>query len=328
MLLTPRLRLIAIGVAMSAATAVAAGDGGRQGVEFRTKTQLVSIYATVKDKDGRLVPNLTKDDFTVYDNGKAQPLTYFSNEVLPFSIVVMLDRSASMARDYDLVRDAAIAFVRQMLPADRARIGSFSTKISIHPETFTSNQSELIEILRTRLEPVGSSPVWTAIDESLTGVLEEPLRRVVLVFTDGHNAQQRGQVVTRLTTVLNRVRVNSVMVYCIGFVTPLDRGFSARGAFGMPGQNGRGTFGPQRVQPPDPALKDIAEESGGGYFELGPEDDLPGTFARVSDELHRQYALGFTPTRLDGKTHKLEVKVRQNGLRARARQTYVASLND
>ena len=93
----------------------------------------------------------------------------------------------------------------------------------------------------------------------------------------------------------------------------------------MPGQSGRGTFGPPRVQPPDPALKDIAEESGGGYFELGPEEDLSGTFARVAEELHRQYWLGFTPTKLDGKSHKLEVKVRGADLKVRARQNYVAA---
>ena len=197
---TPSLRLAAAFFALTA-TALVAKD--LQTEPFRANTQLVSVYATVKDKTGRLVPNLTKDDFTVYDNGKPQPLSYFGNDLLPFSIVVMLDRSASMARDYDLVRDAAITFVRQMLPNDRMRIGSFSTKISIHPETFTNDQDALIDLLRTRLEPVGSSPVWTAIDQSLTAVLPEPQRRVVLVFTDGHNDQQRGQVITHLTDVLN-----------------------------------------------------------------------------------------------------------------------------
>lgn len=319
---TPSLRLAAAFFALTA-TALVAKD--LQTEPFRANTQLVSVYATVKDKTGRLVPNLTKDDFTVYDNGKPQPLSYFGNDLLPFSIVVMLDRSASMARDYDLVRDAAITFVRQMLPNDRMRIGSFSTKISIHPETFTNDQDALIDLLRTRLEPVGSSPVWTAIDQSLTAVLPEPQRRVVLVFTDGHNDQQRGQIITHLTDVLNRVRVNGVMVYCIGFVTSVQGGYAVRGPFGMPGQSGRGTFGPPRVQPPDPALKDIAEESGGGYFELGPEEDLSGTFARVAEELHRQYWLGFTPTKLDGKSHKLEVKVRGADLKVRARQNYVAA---
>ena len=322
MSVTPSLRLAAAFVALTAATLVARDT---QDEPFRADTQLVSVYATVKDKAGRLVSKLTKDDFTVYDNGKPQPLSYFSNDLLPFSIVVMLDRSTSMARDYDLVRDAATTFVRQMLPKDRARVGSFSTKISIHPETFTSDQGTLIDILRTRLEPIGSSPVWTAIDESLTAVQPERQRRVVLVFTDGHNEQQRGQVITRLTDVLDRVRIDGVMVYCIGFVTSAQGGYAIRGPFGAPGQSGRGTFGPRRVQPPDPALKDIAEESGGGYFELGPEQDLSGTFARVAEELHRQYWLGFTPTKLDGKSHKLEVKVRGVDLKVRARQNYVAA---
>lgn len=325
MIETPRLRLsAAVLLALTTATLVAAVP---QEAPFRADTQLVSVYATVKDRAGRLVANLTKDDFTVYDNGKPQPLSYFSNDLLPFSLVMMLDRSASMARDYDLVRDAAVAFVRQMMPADRVRIGSFSNQVSIHPESFTSNQNELIDILRTRLEPVGASPVWLAIDRSLTGVLAEPQRRVVLVFTDGHNDQRSGPA-TRLTDVLNRVRVNGVMVYCIGFVTASQSRFSFQGPLGAPGQSGRGNFGPRQVQPPDPALKDIAEESGGGYFELGADEDLAGTFARVADELHRQYWLGFTPMTLDGKSHKLEVKVRRADLKVRARRNYVADRTD
>ena len=79
------------------------------------------------------------------------------------------------------------------------------------------------------------------------------------------------------------------------------------------------------TQRPDPGLAKIAGETGGGYFELTRAEDLASTFARVADELHRQYALGFEPSKLDDKTHKLEVKIKQPGAKARARKSYVAA---
>jgi len=76
---------------------------------------------------------------------------------------------------------------------------------------------------------------------------------------------------------------------------------------------------------PDRGLKRLADETGGGYFELKKTDELAPTFTRVAQELHSQYTLGFTPSVLDGKEHKLEVKMRKPGLNARARKSYVAS---
>jgi hypothetical protein len=76
---------------------------------------------------------------------------------------------------------------------------------------------------------------------------------------------------------------------------------------------------------PDPGLAKLAAESGGGYFELDNTANLSATFARVAEELHRQYAMGFTPDKLDGKTHKLEVRVSKPGMTARARRSYVAT---
>jgi hypothetical protein len=79
------------------------------------------------------------------------------------------------------------------------------------------------------------------------------------------------------------------------------------------------------TQRPDPGLPKIAAETGGGYFELTRADDLKSTFARVAEELHQQYALGFAPTKLDGKSHDIEVKLKVKGMKARARKSYLAA---
>jgi hypothetical protein len=75
---------------------------------------------------------------------------------------------------------------------------------------------------------------------------------------------------------------------------------------------------------PDPGLGKVALDTGGGYFELGPRDDLAATFARVAEELHRQYLLGFAPPARDGKVHKIEVRLRKGDLKPRARKAYQA----
>jgi VWFA-related protein len=127
--------------------------------------------------------------------------------------------------------------------------------------------------------------------------------------------------------VVDRATREDMMVYAIGLESrmpfgrrqaPLAGGGGFGGGFG--GQSGGGM-----TQRPDPGLPRIAEETGGGYFELTRADDLKATFARVADELHRQYALGFEPVKLDGKRHDLEVKVKARGMKVRARKNYVAA---
>ena len=79
------------------------------------------------------------------------------------------------------------------------------------------------------------------------------------------------------------------------------------------------------TQKPDAGLRRIAEETGGGYFELRGTTDMNSTFTRVANELHSQYVLGFSPEKLDGKLHKIELRVKQPGLTARTRKSYLAS---
>ncbi|HEY7475339.1 MAG TPA: VWA domain-containing protein [Vicinamibacterales bacterium] len=293
---------------------------------FKAGTSLVPIYVTVTDEAGHLVRDLTADDFEVRDNGRRKPLAFFTSDRQPFSVVVMLDRSGSMADNFNLIRDAASEFVGQMQPADRARIGSFSDEIRIDPESFSGDRAELMQILHDRLQDPGPSPVWTAIDTSITALLPREGRRVVLVFSDGHDDPGRSQVKTTLDDVLRRARVDEIMVYSIGFTAVTSRSTS----WSMPAGGGRYPV-PQRqasvskhVQKPHKGLKMLAEESGGGYFELHDTEDLNATFVRVAEELHQQYLLAIETDRLDGTTHELEVKVKRRGADARARKSYVA----
>ena len=300
--------------------------------QFGTANRTVAVYATVTNAQGRLVPDLTRDDFAVDDNGKRQALTLFSNDVQPITVIMLLDRSGSMKRNFDLEERAAEAFVHEMLPGDKARIGSFARHIQIDPEDFTSDQATLIKILKTELQDDGPTPLWNAIDRGIDKLLIEQGRRVILVFTDGvdmpldFNAKGKS-----LKDVIKRAEENDVMVYAVGLagqngMTDSGRGGN-RGALGGLGGRGLGgnTGGQPSVEQPDEGLPKIAAATGGGYFELTKPIDLAPAFARVANELHHQYALGFTPAALDGRMHDLTVHLSKPDLTARARKRYLAS---
>jgi Ca-activated chloride channel homolog len=268
---------------------------------FKSGTQLVSVFATVVDADKRLVPSLTQDDFEILDNDKPQSITLFNNEIQPITVIVMLDTSLSMTGSITLLRAAAEQFVLRLLPADKGRIGAFNDKIQISGR-FTNDRDELVGDIKD-LDFGNGTKLWEAIGASLDELKGIEGRRVILVFTDGDDTASN----VSLGTVIDRARAEDVMVYAIG----LESNY----------------FNGQRMvrSQPDRGLKRIADETGGGYFELKKTNDLAPTFTRVAQELHSQYVLGFAPAQLDNRVHKLTVRVKQAGMTARARKSYLAA---
>lgn len=266
---------------------------------FRSAARTVPLYATVTDAAGRLVPDLEQGDFEVWDNDKKVELSLFENSVQPITVVVMLDTSGSMTMNLDLLKQAATQFVIRLLPEDRARIGSFSDKIRVAPADFTNDRDELMRILRDDIQFGNPTALWDATDAGMDALKDLQGRRVVLVFTDGADTYSRRSQ----GDVLTRARAEEFLIYAIGL---------------------RSRMRGQGVTKPDPGLRKVAEETGGGYFELSRTDELNSTFTRVASELHSQYVLGFSPKVLDGKVHKLEVRITRPGLVARARKSYVA----
>lgn len=266
---------------------------------FRSAATTVGIYATVVDREGRLVPDLREEHFEVYDNGVLQPLTLFKSDVQPFSVVAMLDTSGSMTMNYEFLKTAAERFVLRLLPDDRARIGSFSDKILISPQ-FTGDRDDLVRYIHNDIQYGNPTYLWDAIDTSMSALAGRTGRRVVLVFTDGEDdkSERKGY-----DDIEERAQREGFMVYAIG----------------LEGE----VFG--RRTRPDRHLRQLAAVTGGGYFELKETAELNSTFTRVADELHRQYVMGFSPRALDGTLHKLEVRLKVPGMTVRARQSYLAS---
>ena len=267
----------------------------------KAEARTVPIYATVVDAGGQLVSDLQRADFAIVDNAKPAEVSHFSSEAQPFTAIVMLDHSASMASSVQLINRAAEQFLRRLRPVDKAQVGAFSDTVELSG-TFTNNRDELIGDLN--LLSIGNP---TRLNDAI-GVALDALhgiggRRVILVFTDGEDTASG----LGFKAVLERARDEVVMVYSIGLESEYFNGL--RTVRSRPSGN----------------LKRISEETGGGYFELKKSDDLAPTFLRVAEELRSQYLIGFAPAALDGKVHKLDVKVNRPGMTVRARRSYLAA---
>jgi Ca-activated chloride channel family protein len=285
---------------------IAPGSQEPQRSVFRVTSETVPVYVTVTDKSGRLAPDLTRDQFQLRDNGKPQALTLFDNTPQPIKLIVMLDVSGSMKGNLPILRAACDQLFAQLRPDDEVKVGTFGNEITIMP-AFSHDPQVLRAALPTVIEDA-PTPLWRGIDAAMSAFEGAAGRRVVLVLSDGKDAAplKFGQKFLSVLEVIDRAQHEDVMIYGVGL--------QSRGM----------TMGSLADNLPDPALGTLALDTGGGYFEIRPRDDLGAAFAKVADELHHQYLLGFTPPALDGKVHKLEVRITPGDFKPRARKTYLA----
>jgi len=286
---------------------------------FRGGTDVVRVFTTATDRDGKLVTTLTREDFELRDDGKPQAITQFDNTPQPVKLVAMLDVSSSMQGNLQLLRAGADQLFARLLPDDVARVGTFGSDVTIS-EAFTHDRGELRRALPETIAMDAPTPLWRGIDKALDALHDGgDARGVILVLSDGKDTSSLGfgGHPTSQAQVIDRARREDVMIYAIGM--------RSRGP--RPSSPGIGPGGLQAMMVadlPDPGLARVAEETGGGYLEIRPGEDLGAAFGSVADELHTQYLLGFPPPKRDGKTHDLSVRLSKSGLKARARKSYVA----
>lgn len=309
-----------IAVLTLACAALLSARGLAQQAVFRGDGDTVRVFVTVTDRDGRLVTTLAQGDFEVRDNGRPQPITIFDNQPQPIQLIVMFDVSGSMQGNLVLLRESATQLFARLLPGDRARVGTFGREIEISP-AFTSDPAALASALPVSIAADAPTPLWRAIDQAMAGFdAQSDARRVVLVLSDGRDGGGSfsfgGRPVSQ-AQVIDTARDRDVMVYAIGM-----RSRGARAP--MMGVGVGALQSTLAADMPDAGLARVAQDTGGGYFELRPSDDLGAAFARVADELHRQYLIAYAMPERDGKVHDIDVRVATRGLTPRARKDYVA----
>ena len=284
---------------------------------FRSTADVVPLFVTVTDKAGRLVPALSREDFSILDNGKPQPITLFDNRPQPIRVIALIDIAGSVSRTASILQTACAEFLLKLSTGDLARIGTVGREVRYSPE-FTRNTSQLLAALPANPPSGVPMPLWNAVDSAITTFDSAPPgRRVILVFTAGPvGAPSFGQKVVSVEEASERAQREDVMIYSIGIRAAVNPVAGSRG-----GSLGEATLA---MSTPDRGLDKSTEATGGAAFELRGSDDFGQTFGRIADELHYQYLVGFAPAARDGKTHKIEVKLNRSDLKARARKTYEA----
>lgn len=280
-------------------TAALAAAQDQQPTQFRAGVRTVPVYASVRNHAGEFVLDLAQEDFTVLDNGKPQVLTTFTRDVQPLSVVILIDGSTSVVPVLKSVLDAANQFIIRMMPGDKGRVGSFADRVRLMPK-FTSNRDELLAYIADEfnIRVANATRLWDGVMDSLDALNGTEGRRVVLVLSDGFDTSSS----TSAGSVMGLARRYDAIVYAVAVWTH---------------------EGAMQVRP-NRDLEGVATETGGGFFEMRENDDMNSATTRISQELHNQYVLGFTPQALDGKVHKLEVHVKRPDVLVVARKSYVA----
>lgn len=288
------------------------------GGSLRVEVDVVSIYCTVKDKQGRLITDLEASDFAVREDGKKQELRYFARETdRPLTLALLVDTSVSQRGVLPIEKQTATQFLRQILrPSDLALLITFDVNVDLLQD-FTSEPERLERALeRVRINtPVDLGPfpttrkggthlydaIYLAAKQKLA---PEVGRKAILVVSDG--VDQGSQV--NEEKAIEAAQRSDAIIYVIGIADPAF--YRRRGGF----YTGSGT------------LKKLAKETGGrAIFPSGPEK-LQEAFDEIAAELRSQYSLGYTPTNRarDGSFRKIKIEVKRKGLRVQARRGYYA----
>lgn len=271
------------------------------------QVDLQQLFLTV-DRGGRPVPGLTQDDFTVYDQGTPQPIATFGRGDVPFTAVLLVDTSASMAGPpLEKALDGARAFFSGMAPLDQAKLILFSDHVRLETP-FTSVQS----VLTLGLGGV-SAEGGTALNDALYLAVKrlEPLRgrKIAVLLSDGVDIESVLSISE--ASALSR---GQVTLYWLRLGKGLDsRRFSMSSAWRDAPEHAR------EIE----QLSTTVVESGGRIVELSSVEEIPATFSALLKELRDQYVLGITPRQTGGKGEWHEVRVEaKGGVRARTQSGY------
>src|SRR5437588_2253696 len=313
---------------------------------FKSGVELINVTATVSDASGRFVPNLQKEDFSIYEDDQPQTITHFSAERVPVSLGIALDTSGSMAGDK--IREAQGALDRFLFDLLDRQDEVFIYLFSNYPrllQGWTTDRTVLSRALG-RITPNGGTALYDTVEEAIPLTAKgQNTKKALLVISDGNDTASRADI----RDVKRQIRESETLVYAIGIdgteetvrrapLPPPRVPFPI--PFPFPGRGGRGRWPQNPPQGPTggwsrgasddrvnaSALRDMTDDSGGRTEIVRDAQDLNPATAGIADELSKQYYLGYPASgKKDGRWHSIRVQVRNGQYRVRARRGYVAS---
>jgi VWFA-related protein len=324
----------------------------QQATSITVDVNAVNLLATVRDKHGNIIRNLTKDDFVLEQDGKTQTITYFAKESdLPLTLGLLVDTSMSQRRVLDQELSASRSFLDQVLreDKDKAFVIHFDREVELDQELTSSRQklqAAIDQINSPQFSQTGASgrsgggrgshggggagtllydAVFLASDELMK---KQQGRKAVILLTDGvdHGSKET------LDEAIETAQRADTLVYCILFAD--KEGYGNGGGFGGPhmggmgGRGGRGGGYPRPTEESHPdgkkVLEQMAKATGGRFFEVSKKEPIDKIYAAIDEELRNQYSLGYN---LDRSTtavgyHKLHLAVKQTDMIVQTRDGY------
>ena len=272
---------------------------------YRVSVDLVNIFCSAWDKESNsFVTNLTKENFTVFEDNKKQEIVNFSREInLPLTISLLVDTSQSVAPKLKFEQEAATNFFHSVLQEkDRAMLVEFDSGVSMIQD-FTNDTNKLAKQIKT-LRAAGGTALYDAIyltcDEKL---IRELGRKTIVILSDGEDMSSK-----------------------YTFDQALEMALKAEATIFAISVNRGGFYGVGSTKNGDRILQQFAEESGGKVYFPFKVEELETAFQQIGKELRSQYNIGYfsSNTQRDGTYRKVEVKVAEKGLKIRFRRGYYA----
>ncbi len=267
---------------------------GQPPLTFGSSIEIINLTVTVTDAQGRLVPGLGRDTFSVFEDGVKQELALFSKERLPLSVVLLMDTSASMDEKIGGAKAAAKRFVATLVPEDRARVVAFNNRIDVLQD-FTNDHTLLNQGI-DKLLPSGSTALHNAFYISIKDLQKEKRttaaarRQAIILLSDGENTSS---IVTD-EQVIDLARNAEISIYSIRLTADYE------------GDKGRAAFS-QATH----LLSVLARETGGQAFFPAQIQELDSVYDRIAEEMRTQYSMGYVPTnqKRDGRYRRIVVRL-------------------
>jgi VWFA-related protein len=318
------------------------GDNSEEGA-LKLETHLINLNVGATDREGRAIPGLNQDDFSVYEDGVLQRISFFSPERSQFNLVLLIDLSGSMKDEIELIKETALHFLDVISSQDNVAVITFTTDVTVVSH-LTKDREDLRESIEYMLAPAGG----TAFYDALGYVLVEELRKVkgqrnaVIAITDGEDNMLQAKLLEKLR---NMVRVGPIAGSFLTFEELLD---GSREADALIYPIHLDPTPPQPIvisgnRPPPAAaqspavqiqseltgiakeqLHSLADATGGRFYHANRIADLKGVFEQVAAELRTVYSMAYSTSNLnfDGRFRKIRVQVNKPDVVVRTRPGY------
>ncbi|SRR5581483_844826 len=289
---------------------------------IRVSTNLVTVPVSVLDRQGRFVPNLTRSQFHLFENGVEQEIAFFENAKKPFTVALLLDVSDSAKFKLNEIQNAAIAFASQLRPDDRVLVAVFNKDVTIMCEA--TNDRRVVEAAIRRTRTGGGTSLYDAVAMIVNQRLNKIRgRKAIVLFTDGVDTSSVGAT---YESTLHTAQELDALVYSIEYDTFDDLvWFGGSRVADQELKTPKGERLSVAYARADRYLRALADKSGGRFFFAASPKHLEEIFARIAQELREQYSLGYYPKNRDAAIAQRAIKIKVDAadVSVKARRTYL-----